>query len=819
MNKRFLCFLLALSFTLGSVVLGTSLYAFGASTFNPEAYPAYPTTGQTYWIIFNEGYRSSRLEMSTIDVTDIQSNTCIVWNRGLVLNDRSKASRCNQYKFNDDGTWEQIGTYPILSDYATKVIASNLNVYDKDGKLLVPATEYKHPDYVSGGRNATDFYMHPLEKEGVIHYDEWNSNQHKGDFIDKDGKKYKGVGMYSDLSNFSTVRSGTAFVKYSIPAGAKGFTTYISLDSVWCGTKEYGKSTFFILFDDEIAFTESHLETFSAKLIELEIPQSAKTITLKVFQEYPGNSEGNHACFFGVPTFIFDEVAEDIVNSGKTFIYAAGIGGANYESTYYYDDNYLAKSSYEYNHQLATMSLCMAMAAFGRANVDYAKQGVNGEEDYADYNIKKLMEDIELEDIEISLVGTMDDGNTGYPDEPIEDSIGAAIGNKTIKFSDGSECTLVAVAVRGGGYGREWGGNFRIGSGMNHEGFEIAKNAVIKALDAYLEKYNGKMAAKPVKIWFTSYSRGSAVANLCAAHIDKNISSYPTLGSRDNLFTYCFETPAGTTDKDWNNSIYDNIFCWVNPNDFVPKVAMVEWKFHRYGITKFFPIMTSGKTKQDFYAKESAMLDQFEKLQFDSDDYVVKNYKGIDATDYLVRLKNGKLYSIWESDVSKFNLNIANTYPDLLPDGVPIPDDVKVIGGGHLLVFVLAAAVILVRRLDGLRPGDVQLRAAVAAIDQAVEWPHFAPAGVAALALFAQLLDALPRLLVHDGFLRVLGDDPLVLWLVDHALVFVGAVGHFHAHRVAKVSSKLRCCELCSCLSRKSSEYFCRMTQWWRWKR
>ena len=378
---------------------------------------------------------------------------------------------------------------------------------------------------------------------------------------------------------------------------------------------------------------------------------------------------------------------DDIIDNSTSFLYAAGTGGANYESTYYYDDNYFAKSGYEYNHQLATMSLCMAMSAFGRDGVDYAKQGVNGEKDYADYNIRKLMTDIGLKDIDTSLVGTASD-NAGYPDEPIEDSIGAAIGHKTMTLHDGSEYTLLAVAVRGGGYKREWGGNFRIGSGINHEGFEIAKNTVLKAINTYVEKYGDAVKANPVKLWFSGYSRGSAVANLSAAHIDKNISSYPWIGTRDNLYSYCFETPAGTTDKEWNSDIYNNIFCWVNPNDFVPKVAMVEWKFHRYGITKFFPTLTSEKTREAYLSKENAMLDKFEQLnQFQRSDYVIDDYKGVNAVDYLIKSKKGELQSIWEGDISKFNLSITNKYPELFPDGIPIPDNIKVIGGGHLLAL------------------------------------------------------------------------------------------------------------------------------------
>jgi len=387
--------------------------------------------------------------------------------------------------------------------------------------------------------------------------------------------------------------------------------------------------------------------------------------------------------------FVFGEIAEDIVKKDGTFIYAAGMEAKNYESNYYYDDNYFLNSSYEYNHQLATMSLCMALAAYGRAGVDYENQGKNDETDYADYNIRKLMGDIGFEDVDTSLVGTADHYNAGYPDKPIEDSIGVAIGNREITLKDGSKCTVIAVAVRGGGYEREWGGNFRIGSGMNHEGFETARNSVIIALRTYIEKYGDKLKGNDIKLWFSGYSRGAAVANLSAAFVNNNISSYPWIGTRSNVYAYCFETPAGTTDDKWNSDAHKNIFSWVNPNDFVTKVAMVEWGFHRYGITKFFPIRTSEKTKADYLSKENAMLDKFEKLnQFERNNYAINKFEGIDAVDYLVAQKNGELYSLWEGDISKFNFVLIEQYPELFTDGgIPIPDGIPIIGGGHLIAI------------------------------------------------------------------------------------------------------------------------------------
>jgi hypothetical protein len=139
-------------------------------------------------------------------------------------------------------------------------------------------------------------YLNPIAQNGTIHFDQWNYSQHRGEFKDKDGKVYSGIGMFASGGS-----SGTSYVTYNIPASAGRFTTYISLDSVWCGTTAYGTSTFNILFDGISAFSKSFTQTFSAELIDIVIPQNANTITLQVQQQR--GSSGNHAAFFGAPSF------------------------------------------------------------------------------------------------------------------------------------------------------------------------------------------------------------------------------------------------------------------------------------------------------------------------------------------------------------------------------------------------------------------------------------------------------------------------------------------------------------------------------------
>ena len=119
-----------------------------------EAYNTYLNTRQRsdspfqqqYWVIFTEGYRSNRLEASTVDSTLPPEQLYIIWNRSMTLNDMSGSGRCEQYYF-DNNTWVNIGNYGRLTDWATNVIASNLDIYDSGGNLIIPKTSYSDLDW------------------------------------------------------------------------------------------------------------------------------------------------------------------------------------------------------------------------------------------------------------------------------------------------------------------------------------------------------------------------------------------------------------------------------------------------------------------------------------------------------------------------------------------------------------------------------------------------------------------------------------------------------------------------------------------------
>lgn len=163
--------------------------------------------------------------------------------------------------------------------------------------------------------------------------------------------------------------------------------------------------------------------------------------------------------------FIFGEIADKVTTKDVNFYFASG-EEKDYEAVCHYSDNYFRKTSCGtrqldgYNHSLSTASLCLALSAFGSND--------GGNSDYTNKykNVEKLLTGLEFEEF---------DKNDWFVKKPQSDSIGVVAANKKLSIDD-KECTLMAVAVRGGGYESEWAGNFTLGKSGQHYGFAQAKN-------------------------------------------------------------------------------------------------------------------------------------------------------------------------------------------------------------------------------------------------------------------------------------------------------------------------------------------------------
>ena len=231
----------------------------------------------------------------------------------------------------------------------------------------------------------------------------------------------------------------------------------------------------------------------------------------------------------------------------------------DYTDTWFFEDNTL------YNHELAQMAIRIAMAAA----------------DTKADNIKYMFDALKL---------SYNNSSVHYP-TPTQDSIGYAIGSRTTTYTD-ETINLVVVAVRGGGYGAEWGGNLKLGTGEEHSGFQMAANTVV---DGVLDYIGNMKDPSNLRILITGYSRAAATSNLAAHKLNKLARAGSVAGlDMDSIYAYCFECPRGVNSN--SGEFYrldENIFNIVNPVDVVPLVAPPQWNYDRYGTTLFIPSNSS----------------------------------------------------------------------------------------------------------------------------------------------------------------------------------------------------------------------------------
>ena len=246
----------------------------------------------------------------------------------------------------------------------------------------------------------------------------------------------------------------------------------------------------------------------------------------------------------------------------------------------YFSQGYFEHPSTQYDPHLATASLAMVISS----STDF------GPWDEAWYqNQPKYVEEY-FASIGFEGFATNED----YRLPANFDTIGLAASYKAM-----GDYTVVAVTPRSGGYFREWANNMHLGDGslsdMMHEGWYNAANKLIAFLDGYVseQNINGR-----IKLWMTGFSRGGATANIAAGLLDNKLDkgepifSNGAIVTRDDIYVYTFEAPQGAnvhskTVKAPKDPLYDNIFNIVNPLDIVPKLAMKQYGFTRFGRDKY----------------------------------------------------------------------------------------------------------------------------------------------------------------------------------------------------------------------------------------
>ena len=98
-----------------------------------------------YWVIFTEGTRNDRVEATSVDAISLKLH--VVWDGALYLSKTNGGSKYIQYYLDEKGRWCEMGKYFRFSDNASNVIASNLDVYDSNGNLLIEGCAYSDIDW------------------------------------------------------------------------------------------------------------------------------------------------------------------------------------------------------------------------------------------------------------------------------------------------------------------------------------------------------------------------------------------------------------------------------------------------------------------------------------------------------------------------------------------------------------------------------------------------------------------------------------------------------------------------------------------------
>ncbi|MFK4916349.1 VWA domain-containing protein [Lactococcus petauri] len=260
----------------------------------------------------------------------------------------------------------------------------------------------------------------------------------------------------------------------------------------------------------------------------------------------------------------------------------AGKEGRDSQAVYHYSDSYFEQSAYAYRQEknrpydprLATMSLNLELAAWSSIQEKNYLLKIR--------NAKNLLEEIGFEKFK---------ANQHFQERPSTDSIGAVIAQKKLTVKE-EDYTLIALAIRGGGYEAEWASNLTLGRSGEHQGFREASEKALTFLDQYLKEH--KVTGK-VKLWINGYSRAAAVTNLTAGALNKGRKLASGELKAEDMYAFCFEAPAGTLKGTGNREgRHDNIVNVINVNDVVTKVGpeVYPFEFTHYGQDSSLPDKT-----------------------------------------------------------------------------------------------------------------------------------------------------------------------------------------------------------------------------------
>lgn len=257
--------------------------------------------------------------------------------------------------------------------------------------------------------------------------------------------------------------------------------------------------------------------------------------------------------------------------------------GKDISCDFYYSDSFFSEKPSKFNKELAISSMGLTLTGFSVSAGDkyYNSADIYNDSGYTvrrENNIRNAYETL----------GFTDSRFYNYNNKSLSsgsDEVAYSFAHKTVKDENGGDATLIAIVVRGGGYGNEWKSNFNVGDQIYHEGFSQPSWDVLRSLTAYIKSIDdvGRLNDN-IKFWVTGYSRGAAVANITAARLS-------LVQGEDSVYGYCFATPRWVNaqgDEYYTGKSFSGIYNFINYGDVVPNVAFSEWGFERVGKDIYF---------------------------------------------------------------------------------------------------------------------------------------------------------------------------------------------------------------------------------------
>ena len=262
-----------------------------------------------------------------------------------------------------------------------------------------------------------------------------------------------------------------------------------------------------------------------------------------------------------------------------------------------YSDNIFANDSSIYNHELSKLSSIMATSAYW------------GDDDTPHNNRYALRNLVALGFNKASITDYGSYARLNKIDKNDCDYEAYTFGMK--ELDNGQK--IIAVIIKGTSANEEWFSNFNVWEDKNspnncHYGFTKACERLEEMFFYYVSGL-GITDFSNIKIWITGHSRGAAVGNIFAAHLDKIAAGESAAGqlkksmfsnlSKSNIYSYLYATPSVERNiSDKLSDKYNNIFNFVNPQDFVPRMPLQKWGYEKYGRVLVFPNEVSSDNSQ-----------------------------------------------------------------------------------------------------------------------------------------------------------------------------------------------------------------------------